>query len=147
MIQRTFAYAVTTAAGFVLSQPACAQADSHNLGKVHFETSCNPAAQAQFDRAMVYQHSFWYRASQKAFEDVLKSDPDCAIAYWGIALSMLLNPHVPPPAKNLAEGEAALEKGRQCPRKTQRESDYLEALSAMYTDYRKSIIAPASKTI
>mgnify|MGYP003694385991 CR=1 FL=1 len=43
--------------------------------------------------AMLYQHSFWYRASQKTFEDVLKADPECAIAYWGIALSLLWNPH------------------------------------------------------
>ena len=43
---------------------------------------------------MLYQHSFWYRASQKVFEDALKADPECGIAYWGIALSLLWNPHV-----------------------------------------------------
>ena len=77
-----------------------------NLGKVHFETSCKPEAQKLFDRGMLYQHSFWYRASQQEFEDVLKADPECGIAYWGIALSLLWNPHVPTPAKNLAEGAA-----------------------------------------
>src|SRR2546423_2666404 len=61
---------------------------------------------------MLYQHSFWYRASQMAFEDVLKADPECGIAYWGIALSLLWNPHVPAPAKNLAEGAAAIAKGK-----------------------------------
>jgi hypothetical protein len=137
MIQRAFAYAVTTATGLVLSQPACAQADSHKLGTVHFETSCNSDAQNLFDQAMVYQHSFWYRASQKEFEDVLKSDPDCGIAYWGIALSLLLNPHVPPPVKNLAEGAAVLAKADNVRSKTQRERDYLEALRAMYADYQK----------
>ena len=48
---------------------------------------------------MLYQHSFWYRASQKTFEEVLKADPECGIAYWGIALSLLWNPHVPTPAQ------------------------------------------------
>src|SRR5262245_17731415 len=137
MIQRAFAYAATTAAGLVLAQPACAQTDSHKLGTVHFETSCNSDAQKHFDQAMVYQHSFWYRASQKEFEDVLKSDPDCGIAYWGIALSLLLNPHVPPPVKNLAEGAAALAKADNVRSKTQRERDYLEALRAMFADYQK----------
>jgi hypothetical protein len=137
MIQRAFAFAVTTAAGLVLSQPACAQTASHKLGTVHFETSCNSDAQKHFDQAMVYQHSFWYRASQKEFEDVLKSDPDCGIAYWGIALSLLLNPHVPPPVKNLAEGVAALAKADNVRSKTQRERDYLEALRAMFADYQK----------
>jgi len=30
-------------------------------------------------------HSFWYTAAEKAFRDVLKDDPQCAIATWGIA--------------------------------------------------------------
>ena len=95
-----------------LAQPAFAQVDDGKLGKVHFETSCKPDAQKLFDQAMLYQHSFWYRASQKVFEDVLKADPECGIAYWGIALSVLWNPHVAPPAKNLAEGAAAIAKGQ-----------------------------------
>ena len=86
---------------------------------------------------MLYQHSFWYRASQKFFEQALKADPECAIAYWGIALSLLYNPHVAPPVKNLADGAAALEKGKALGTKTQRERDYIDALGAMYADYDK----------
>jgi hypothetical protein len=86
---------------------------------------------------MLYQHSFWYRASQRVFEDVLKADPECGIAYWGIALSLLWNPHVAPPAKNLAEGAAMIAKGKSVGAKTQRERDYLDALAVMYADYEK----------
>jgi tetratricopeptide (TPR) repeat protein len=86
---------------------------------------------------MLYQHSFWYRASQKTFEEVLKADPECAIAYWGIALSLLWNPHTVPAAKNLAEGSAALVKGTSVGAKTERERDYLAALGVMYADYDK----------
>src|SRR5215470_7932014 len=131
------AVAVAGAALFLLEQPASVQADDSKLGKVHFETSCNPEAQKLFDRAMLYQHSFWYRASQKVFEDVLKADPECGIAYWGIALSLLLNPHVAPPSKNLAEGAAAIAKGKSVGAKTQRERDYIDALAVMYADYDK----------
>jgi hypothetical protein len=120
-----------------LAQPAFAQSDDKTLGTVHFETSCNPAAQKLFDRGMLYQHSFWYRASQNVFEEVLKADPECGIADWGIALSLLWNPHIPPPAKNLAEGAAALAKAKIIGAKTQRERDYLDALGAMYADYDK----------
>ena len=88
------------------SGPALSAKDNKQLGKVHFETSCTPAAQKLFDQGMLYQHSFWYRASQKTFEDVLKADPECAIAYWGIALSLLWNPHSAPAVPNLAEGAA-----------------------------------------
>jgi len=93
--------------------PSAFAAPTADFGKVHFETSCNAEAQQRFDQAMLYQHSFWYRASQKSFKDALKADPQCAIAYWGIALSLLYNPHVAPPAKNLAEGAAALQKGSE----------------------------------
>jgi hypothetical protein len=87
--------AAMAAAGIALAQPALGQSADQKLGKVHFSTSCKPAAQTQFDRGMLYQHSFWYRASQKAFEEVLKADPDCAIAYWAppSACSGIPTPH------------------------------------------------------
>jgi tetratricopeptide (TPR) repeat protein len=120
-----------------LSAPQPSSAQSKQLGKVHFATSCKPEAQKLFDRAMLYQHSFWYRASKQAFEDVIKSDPDCAIAYWGIAQSLLLNPFSPPPKANLPEGLAAIEKARSIGAKTERERDFIEALGAFYTDHDK----------
>jgi Tetratricopeptide repeat len=132
----SLAIAVAATAGFVLAQPAFGH-DDKKLGKVHFETTCKPEAQKHFDRAMLYQHSFWYRASQQVFEEVLKADPECGIAYWGIALSLLWNPHVPTPAKNLAEGAAALAKAGNAGTRSQRERDYLEALGAMYADFDK----------
>ena len=136
-ISSTTVIAFTGAALISLAPPAFAQADDGKFGKVHFETSCNPEAQKLFDRAMLYQHSFWYRASQKVFEDVLKADPECGVAYWGIALSLLLNPHAAPPVKNLAEGAAAITKGQSVGAKTQRERDYIDALAVMYADYEK----------
>src|ERR1700676_2113567 len=137
MMKTPFAIAATAAVGLSFAQPALGQSDGNKLGTVHFETSCKPEAQKLFDGGMLYQHSFWYRASQQVFEDVLKADPECGIAYWGIALSLLSNPHGPAPAKNLAEGAAAIAKGKSVGAKTQRERDYLDALGAMYADYEK----------
>jgi tetratricopeptide (TPR) repeat protein len=133
----TLAMAVTLSAGLSLAQPVHAQANDEKLGTVNFETSCKPEAQKLFNQAMLYQHSFWYRASQNVFEDVLKADPQCGIAYWGIALSLLWNPHVPTPAKNLTEGAAIIAKGKSVGAGTQRERDYLEALGVMYADSDK----------
>jgi tetratricopeptide (TPR) repeat protein len=137
MIRAPLATAVTAITGLLLAQPALGQGGDKKLGAVHFETSCKPEAQKLFDRAMLYQHSFWYRSSQKVFEDVLKADPECGIADWGIALSLLWNPHIPAPAKNLAEGAAVLAKGKSIGAKTQRERDYLDALGVMYADHEK----------
>jgi tetratricopeptide (TPR) repeat protein len=128
---------VAILASMSLAHPASAQSDDDKLGKVHFETSCNAEAQKLFDRGMLYQHSFWYRASQQMFEDTLKTDPSCSIAYWGIALSLLWNPHIAPPTRNLAEGAAAIEKARAVGFKTEREKGYVDALAVMYADYDK----------
>ncbi len=86
---------------------------------------------------MLYQHSFWYGASKQTFEEAIKRDPDCAIAYWGIAQSLLFNPFSPPPAANLPEGAAAIEKARSIGAKSARERDFIEALGAFYKDYDK----------
>ena len=76
-------------------------------------------------------------SSKELFEEVLKADPDCGIAYWGIALSLLNNPHAPPPVGNLPLGLAAIEKGKATGAKTQRERDFINAMATFYTDYDK----------
>lgn len=120
-----------------ISQPAASHSAEQQLGTVHFATSCTPQAQELFDHAMRYQHSFWYSASRRTFEETLKEDPQCAIAYWGIALSYLYNPHAPPPPDNLPLGLEAVKKGQALNAKTQRERDYIDAIAAMYVDYDK----------
>jgi tetratricopeptide (TPR) repeat protein len=134
-------FAVTLAGVTILGfgGPGIAQENAdQKLGTVHFATSCNETAQRRFDRAMRYQHSFWYTASKEIYEETLKADPECAIAYWGIALSFLNNPHSPIPAPNLPLGLAAIEKAKATGAKTQRERDYIDALSVMYVEYDKT---------
>src|SRR6267154_732138 len=137
MMKSPFAIAATAAVALSFAQPALGQSDRNQLGTVHFETSCKPEAQKLFDSGMLYQHSFWYRASQQTFGDVLKADPECGIAYWGIALSLLLNPHVAAPAKNLADGAAAIAKGKSVGAKSQRKLEYLDTLAIMSANHEK----------
>src|SRR5947208_1506387 len=139
MIRSALAVAAASiAASLSFSLPIFGQEETdQRLGTVHFDISCNEVAQRRFDRAMRYQHSFWYRESKDLFEEVLKADPDCGIAYWGIALSLLNNPHAPPPVGNLPLGLAAIEKGKAIGAKTQRERDFINALAAFYTDFDK----------
>src|SRR6266849_1571778 len=132
------ALAATVAAGLASAPPAFAQDESdQRLGTVHFVTSCNETAQRRFDRGMRYQHSFWYRQAKEIFEDVAKADPECGMAFWGIALTLLSNPHGAPPASNLPLGLAAIQKAKAVGAKTQRERDYIDALAVMYVDYDK----------
>jgi Tfp pilus assembly protein PilF len=128
----------TAAAVGPLAPAASSQENDRQLGNVHFATSCDEVAQRRFDRAMRYQHSFWYRQSKELFEKVLEADPGCGIAYWGIALSLWNNPHNPPPAPNLAPALAAIEKAKSVGAKSERERDFINALAVLYTDYDKT---------
>jgi hypothetical protein len=132
-----FAAAIALAAPAATAQNTTPDTADQQLGTVHFATSCNEAAQRRFDRAMRYQHSFWYRASKEIFEETLNADPDCGIAHWGIALSLWNNPHNPPPAPNLALALAAIQKAKAVGAKSERERDYIDALAVLYTDYDK----------
>ena len=119
---------------------AIAQHDHHQhhvLGKVHFPVSCSAEAQAHFDEGMKLQHSFWYRESEKKFQDVLRADPACVMAHWGRAMSLLYNPFTAPPAKNLADGLAALQEAQRTGVKTEREAGFVNALLAFYSDHDK----------
>ena len=107
------------------------------LGNVHFPVTCAPAAQAAFDRAMALQHSFWYQAAKQGFAAVQQADPQCVMAYWGMAMSQLGNPFSPRPPDVLSAGAAALAKAGEIGAKNPREAAYLAALGVYYKDYDK----------
>src|ERR1700722_12908997 len=69
--------------------------NGEKLGEVHFATSCNEVAQREFNRAAALLHSFEFSRAIEGFNAVLREDPTCAIAYWGIALSDWGNPFAP----------------------------------------------------
>src|SRR6187402_3047387 len=121
------------------SQPLVAQGNvDQQLGSVNFKTSCNEVAQRRFDRGMRYQHSYWYVNAKEVFEEAIKADPNCAMAYWGIALTLMDNPHNAIPRPNLAPGLAAISEAKEIGGKTDRERDYIDALMVMYADYDKT---------
>jgi tetratricopeptide (TPR) repeat protein len=121
-----------------LSCGAFAQQDA-KLGKLSFPTSCDPKVQAEFERGVAMIHSYWFIYARRTFEGVLQQDPSCAIAYWGIALDYLGNSLATTPTRAEAEaGWAALEKAHAVGAKTQRERDWIEALSAYYRDHDKT---------
>jgi len=131
------ALAIAVASSVVPSAVMSQTAKPAQLGKVEFATSCQPDAQKRFNEALAYQHSFWYQAAHQRFEGVIASDKTCAIAYWGIALSKMRIPWIPPSPQALAEGSAAVEKGRALGAKSERERDYIEAIAAFYIDHDK----------
>jgi tetratricopeptide (TPR) repeat protein len=108
------------------------------LGTVLFKTSCTPEAQKQFERALAMLHSFYFPETVKAFSAIPQTDPSCAIAYWGIAVSTRPNPLVGPfDAATLKRGLDAVEKGKAIGAKTERERDWIAAIDEFYKDFDK----------
>ena len=125
----------------VVAVPAAVLAQDHQhpagrIGTVHFATSCNAAAQAEFDRAMAYLHSFEFGSAIDGFNATIKSDPACAMAYWGLAITRWSNPFtatIRQPAQ-LQAGLAAVQEGERIGAKTERERAYLAAVAKLYVD-------------
>jgi tetratricopeptide (TPR) repeat protein len=122
----------------LLASSFATAASAQGLGRVHFETSCTPPAQEKFDRGLAMVHSFFYPDSVKAFTEAAAADPQCAIAYWGIAISARPNPLILPlTTAVLKSGSEAVEKGKAIGAKTERERDWLAAIERYYKDSEK----------
>jgi hypothetical protein len=125
----------------VSSAPGVTQQHEHGmaerLGEIHFTTSCNQMAQREFNRAVALLHSFQFSRAIEGFDVVLKDDPTCAMAYWGIALSEWSNPFAQgiKGAGQLQLGRQNAERGRNLGAKTEREEAYLAAVGKLYGDY------------
>jgi tetratricopeptide repeat protein len=108
-------------------------APATRLGRVHFSTSCSPAVQNEFDRGVALLHSFWFSAAIDTFKKVLVSDPACAMAEWGIAMSWWSNPFGGfRSAQALANGAQAVERAKSIGLRTDRERAYVEAVETLY---------------
>jgi hypothetical protein len=143
MKSRCCAFAVSLFAG-ALGTGAFAHDDDPQarkkkaFGRVTFKTSCTPEAQKEFERGLAQLHSFFFPETVKTFSAIPQTDPDCAIAYWGIAISQRPNPLVGPfDAATLKRGLEAIEKGEAVGAKTERERDWLGALKEYFKDYDK----------
>src|SRR5262245_2630582 len=138
MNSRLVSIVLLTAYGAVgLSGPAAAH-EPEKLGNVSFPISCNAEAQPGFDRAVAMLHNFWFPQAMNAFAEVAKAYPDCAMAYWGMAMSARTNPLLgsqPEPA--MQRGFDEINKALAADAKTQRERDYIAALAIYYTDLAK----------
>lgn len=114
------------------------------LGTVHFSSSCLAAVQKPVERGVAMLHSFWYDEAEKQFEQIEKDDPQCAIARWGVAMSLWHQLWNHPDKPTLERGGTELKTARSL-RATPREKDYIAALSMFYAHpgrpYQKRVTA------
>ena len=108
------------------------------LGVVDFPVSCSPAVRARFNRGVALQHDFWYTEAQPQFERILQADPACAMAHWGIAMSVFHEIWNRPDDATMALGWRELQAARKHAAKTAREREYIDALAVFYRPDERS---------
>ena len=104
------------------------------FGDVSFALECNYDIRETFDLAISLLHSFEYAEAEKAFVKVIDADPECAMAYWGVAMSIYHELWAPPGPKELKKGLALLEIAESL-QKSERAKHYLDAIKAFYADW------------
>jgi hypothetical protein len=132
--------ALTLTVALLFALGAVANDDGHHheeltqdqLGTVNFPVSCAPAVQKPFERGVALLHSFWYEEAEKEFQQITKDDPQCAMAHWGIAMSIWHQLWNHPDAATVNRGQAEIKQAESLHPKTARERDYISAVGAFY---------------
>ena len=106
----------------------------HGVGHVHMDTSCSPSVSADFDRALAMLHNFWYVRALEAFDKVIRAEPECAMAYWGAAMTYNHPYWDAPTQEDESAAWALVQKGMQAAKKEPREKMYLDAAATLYKD-------------
>ena len=102
---------------------------------VNFTNSCAPDVRADFNKGVALLHSFWFPQASAMFEGILKRDANCAMAYWGIALSSWGNPFGGIKSVKVVElTRQSIEKAKTTGSPTPRERGFIDAVASLTTD-------------
>ncbi len=115
-------------------EPAHSHPAPEKLGTVHFETSCAATVQSQFDRAVALLHSFAYDAAARQFSAIAARDAGCAMARWGVAMSVFHQLWSPPGASELQIGREQLLAAHRMGARTHRERELIDAAAVYFSD-------------
>src|SRR5271156_2953631 len=108
------------------------------LGTVTFPVSCAPSVQKPFERGVALLHSFWYEEAEKEFQQIAQDDPHCAMAHWGVAMSLWHQLWNTPDKKVIQRGLGEVQEAKTTDGPTTpREKAYIAAIAAFYGDSRK----------
>jgi tetratricopeptide (TPR) repeat protein len=102
----------------------------------HPVTTSNEMAQRFFNQGLVLSYGFNHKEAERSFREAARLDPNCAMAYWGIAL--VLGPNI-----NAAMDDEAVQPAYEATRKalelapgaSKKEQAYIQAVSKRYVDH------------
>jgi tetratricopeptide (TPR) repeat protein len=107
---------------------------SEGVGKAHMDISCVPAVHTQFDRALALLHNFWYARALSLFQEIQQADPDCAMAYWGAAMTFNHPLWDQPSPDDEKAAWAFVQKGLAAKSQNDREHMFLLAAASLYNE-------------
>ncbi len=106
-----------------------------NLGNHKFPVTTRSArAQLFVSQGMMLAYGFNHAEASRSFQEAARLDPDCAMAYWGMALvlgtniNLAMAPEAEPQAYEMIQKAIALKKNA-----SEKEQAYIEALAARYS--------------
>lgn len=105
------------------------------VGKIDFPVSENKEIQEQFNYALAMLHHMMYDHAEIEFKKIAEQEPDCAMAYWGIAMSYFHPLWHEPGKEDLKNGYEAVVKAKQLNPSSKKEQDYIAAMDALYKDW------------
>ena len=108
---------------------------TEKLGNISFPIACAADSQKPFERGVALMHSFGYEEAEAQFVEITQKDPTCAMAHWGVALSLFHQIWERPAEPSLKRGWSEMETAQKLGAKTDREQGYISALSEFYRDY------------
>ncbi|MBI5836585.1 MAG: hypothetical protein HZB25_05010 [Candidatus Eisenbacteria bacterium] len=129
-------YVVGIGRSGVSSRARAAAADLGNVGRVSFPVTSAPGIQPDFDHAVAVLHSFFYEESEREFAAITERDPRCAMAWWGVAMSLWHPLWEPPDSVSLKRGWDAVQRAEAIGFGSERERAYVAALATFYRDWR-----------
>ena len=107
------------------------------VGNVTFAISGGEKVEKKFNFAAALLHSFEYDEAEKVFAKIIEEEPTCSMAWWGVAMCNFHPLWTAPEEPELKKGLKALEIAGSISQKTERESDYIVALSQFYKEWDK----------
>ncbi len=96
------------------------------LGNSHLTITATPEAQAWFNQGLTLLHDFWDYESERAFEQGVRVDPNCAMCYWGLYQALMFRNG----ELNSYTAQALANAVRLKPRVSKHEQLYIDATSA-----------------
>ena len=105
---------------------------NEHLGTVTFTVSCAAASHSSFNRGVALLHDFWYEEARSQFRRLIQSDPSCAMAHWGVAMSLFHQIWGRPNAEDSKLGWEEMQAAQSLNVASERERAYIGALADFY---------------